>query len=368
MKYICEICQSFYNPLYSLQFDELIKQGVDCRVFYFTTKRNKNRPVEREYVEKYEAYSELDRLFFFIKEHKIYKFYIEYIKKNGNPILNHAHTLFTAGYVAYQEYVKNNIPYIVTVRNVDINHFFKKRIFLRRLGHKILNNASVLVFLSNTAKKQVLDMFDNKEEISKKAIVITNGIDSFWIQRRKKHQRIGALHDIKAIYYGDINSNKNIISTVKALEILKQEGFSVDFTVVGKLKEKKLLKYLEREFVHLHEYMDKEVLIEVIRKNDIFIMPSYSETFGLAYLEAMSQGLPVIYSKGQGFDGLFNNGTIGFAVNPNIPESIAEAIKKIDENYNYISNNAFQAVTKFNWENIAADIKKIYESCLMFDN
>ena len=43
-------------------------------------------------------------------------------------------------------------------------------------------------------------------------------------------------------------------------------------------------------------------------------MPSRYETFGLVYGEAMSQGLPIIYSKGQGVDGYFKEGTVGYGV------------------------------------------------------
>ena len=38
----------------------------------------------------------------------------------------------------------------------------------------------------------------------------------------------------------------------------------------------------------------------IYRENDIYVMPSIIETFGLVYAEAMSQGLPVIYTRGQG--------------------------------------------------------------------
>lgn len=40
-------------------------------------------------------------------------------------------------------------------------------------------------------------------------------------------------------------------------------------------------------------------------------MPSHKETFGLVYAEAMSQGLPIIYTKNQGFDGQFPDGYVG---------------------------------------------------------
>jgi len=43
-------------------------------------------------------------------------------------------------------------------------------------------------------------------------------------------------------------------------------------------------------------------------------MPSITETFGLVYAEALSQGLPVLYTRGQGFDRQFEEGEVGYAV------------------------------------------------------
>ena len=61
-------------------------------------------------------------------------------------------------------------------------------------------------------------------------------------------------------------------------------------------------------------------------------MPSYTESFGLVYAEAMSQKLPVIYSKGQGFDGQFEEGLVGYHVSPYDVKDIANGILKALEN------------------------------------
>ena len=46
---------------------------------------------------------------------------------------------------------------------------------------------------------------------------------------------------------------------------------------------------------------------------DVLLVPSKMETFGMVYLEAMSQGVPVIYTRGQGFDGQFPEGEVGYS-------------------------------------------------------
>lgn len=89
-------------------------------------------------------------------------------------------------------------------------------------------------------------------------------------------------------------------------------------------------------------------------------MPSKHETFGLVYAEAMSQGLPVIYTRGQGFDGQFEEGEVGYSVQYDSAEEIVDRIKEILNNYKTISNNCVEKVDRFDWDEIARKYIEIY--------
>lgn len=91
-------------------------------------------------------------------------------------------------------------------------------------------------------------------------------------------------------------------------------------------------------------------------------MPSHHETFSLVHAEAMSQGLPVIYSRGQGFDGQFEDGVVGFSVQYDSPEEIAEKVIDIINNYEAISQNCVEKADKFDWDKIAGKYIEIYKS------
>jgi glycosyltransferase involved in cell wall biosynthesis len=90
------------------------------------------------------------------------------------------------------------------------------------------------------------------------------------------------------------------------------------------------------------------------------VLPSLLETFGLVYPEAMSQGLPVIYTRGQGFDGHYPDGHVGYAINPNDPRDIAEKIKVIFSDYLRFSTNAFNASLDFSWDKIVDKLLEVY--------
>ena len=90
-------------------------------------------------------------------------------------------------------------------------------------------------------------------------------------------------------------------------------------------------------------------------------MTSLFETFGLVYAEAISQGLPVIYSEGQGFDRQFKEGVVGYHVPPGDVKKIKSAIMEVIKNYNCLHSNCLKRAEKFSWERICGVYYKIYD-------
>ena len=207
-------------------------------------------------------------------------------------------------------------------------------------------------------KKDCANLIDKFE-------IIPNGIDDFWFENRyfkrtielKRFER----RHIKLVYAGGIDKNKNIITTCKAIKLLKSEGWQVDFFVVGKIKDLQIYEAI-RDEVKYYPPRPKEELIELYREADIFIMPSYSETFGLVYAEAMTQALPVVYTRGQGFDGQFEEGIVGFHVDPYSANDIVRVIERIINDYESISMNCVEKSIHFKWDEIVKMYCKIYKS------
>ena len=111
------------------------------------------------------------------------------------------------------------------------------------------------------------------------------------------------------------------------------------------------------------QIFDKTKLQEIYKANSIFAMPSIHETFGLVYVEALSQGLSVLYTKNEGIDGLFTE-PIGEVVMPTSTESIREALRKLlthPEDYQTLPEERFQT---FQWTSIAQTYQNIYRQII----
>lgn len=365
---VLQICSYYLGTrLYQNLFDSLERFDLNERVYVFTDKQNK---IERTYpanVHISKCYNKIDRYIFHLKHLKVLRDIQEKLNVEKYDIM-HAHSLFSNGYIAYKLSQKYKIPYIVAVRNTDVNLFLNKIIYLRKLGLNILKNAQKIIFLSDSYKKHTIDKFipeKYKKEVKNKSVIIPNGIDEFWLKNKYRKTTSPEKNKVKLIYAGRIDSNKNIETAVKACRLLIKRGYEINYKVIGKIVNKRYGDLIDKyTFIEYIQHCQKEELIEHYRNSDIFIMPSKHETFGLVYAEAMSQGLPVIYTRGQGFDGQFDEGEVGYSVQYNSEREIVKSIGDIINNYEMISNNCIKKVDRFDWKTIGHSYSKIYENCI----
>ena len=118
----------------------------------------------------------------------------------------------------------------------------------------------------------------------------------------------------------------------------------------------------ERSWITMHGGVyDKEKLKELFRSNDLFAMISHSETFGLVYVEALSQGLPVVFTKNQGIDGFFSE-NIGVAVNSDSAENVATSIAQLFEEYAEVQKSVVNLdLSRFQWSAIAQQYLSLFK-------
>lgn len=358
---------TFYKNLFETQ----VEQGLDISVYVPL-----GQPVNFAAQKKFGEYSILakthnsrDRWIFRIKQGKILTDAKDRFPK-GRFDLIHSHSLFTNGYVAWKLGEVLGIPFVTAIRDTDINYFFRFMPHVRKTGLDILSNAGKVFsinkpYLETLAGRYLPDALRNS--LVAKAKVVCNGIDKFWLKNRLKNGKRLELEskNLALLTVGKIINRKNQLTAAKAAEILNQRGFKVTLTVVGEEKDKKILRKLQSfPFVRYLPPVAKESLIDIYREADIFVLPSITETFGLVYPEAMSQGLPLVYSRGQGFDGQFEEGKVGFHAACRDAEEIADRIVDITMNYEEISRNCVDLCTRFNWADIAREYRTIYEECL----
>lgn len=365
-------CNYMTTKLHQVMINHLSK--VDNIVFAPISEKTKVVIDPNKNVIVSECFKKCDRFFYYYKQYKIFKSLLKQNINFKNIDCIHAYTLFTDGNVAYNLYRKYNIPYVVAIRDTDVNAFYKYRFYLKNRGTKILKNASKVFFLSESYKNQVIYKYvplKYRKLILDKSVIIPNGIDDFWLNNIYKNKKLILINEefknkkVKLLFVGQIIRRKNIELVLKTVRKLNKSGWNIRFDVVGRINDFQLFKKLNNNkyFNYLGEKKKKE-LMECYRNHDIFIMPSKTETFGLVYAEAMSQGLPVIYSKNQGFDNQFPNGVVGFSVSTSNEDNCVDSIIKITNNYERMYTNCINNVMKYKWDDICKKYLKIYDDIL----
>lgn len=370
MKVLHINCNYLTTVLHQTMVEHLDGQGVESRVFAPTYDRSRAVIKPRDNVVVAQCFKKWDRAVFDYKQRKILRAVQESCNVADFNCI-HAYTLYTDGNCAMNLSKKFGIPYVVAVRSTDVNAFFKYRPHLRGRGVRVMQKASAVFFLSKTYMDQVLGKYvpaHLREEIARKSYVVPNGIDDFWLENACVNGNVSetaerlARKELRVIYAGRINRNKNIRTTLKALEELRAKGWKTELTVVGKVEEPSEFELIEKDaHTRYVQAVPKEELIRLYRANDMFVMPSFTETFGLVYAEAMSQGLPVVYTKGQGFDGQFAEGEVGYHVKADDAHEVAEAIERIAENYAGLAGRVVSAAGNFRWSDIVEKYSGIYK-------
>ncbi len=354
-------CNYLRSTLHQTMIEYLNGLGYDNQVFVPIYHGSEQIIEPADYAVVSECFKYWDRILFDYKQSKIIKA-CERQYDIASFDLIHAYTLFTDGNAARVLSKKYGVPYVAAIRNTDVNDFFAKLPFLRSRGVKTMLDAKRVFYLSEAYKNTVFTRFVPEKyhsSLDRKTDIIPNGIDPFWLSGAAKKQSLG--DPVRLIYAGGIDRNKNIGATQQAMEILREEGIKTTLTAVGKIVEKDVYDQIIKDgYTTYHEPVRKEKLADLYRQHDIFVMPSFAESFGLVYAEALSCGLPVIYSEGQGFDKQFDEGYVGYHVDSRSPKSIANVIKKIIEQYPMLSGNAPSAAKKYDWRSLTQRYSAIY--------
>ena len=172
---------------------------------------------------------------------------------------------------------------------------------------------------------------------------------------------------------GRLYNEKFFDKTLRAMAILRDRGIECEYVVGGVGPMEKPLNDLakelglEKNFKILGWTTDKRKFFDEI---DLFILPSYGETFGIVLLEAMLYSTPIITSNSWGPDEVIDEGINGLKVSKDdqkeMPKLLADAIEKLMNDEELAKKLAQNAQQKF-YENYTTKMvsKKLNDICKM---
>ena len=277
----------------------------------------------------------------------------------------HAAVAYMAKKILLQE--GRYVPVITTLHGTDITLVGTNRAFAPVVAFSI-NKSDGVTAVSESLKKQTYEYFDISSDIQ----VIHNFIDfDRFTKLNKDHFKKAIAPNGERILTHTSNFRK-VKRVEDVIYIFKKvyEHIPSKLLLIGDGPERQNLETLCRQLGLCDEirFLGKQDAIEeLLAISDLFIMPSGSESFGLAALEAMACEVPVISSNIGGLPELNKHGETGFLSDVgNIEEMAANAITLLrdEELLATFRNNALAQARRFDISNVLPKYEKYYEYIL----
>ncbi|MBD1167474.1 glycosyltransferase family 4 protein [Pelagibacterales bacterium SAG-MED09] len=266
------------------------------------------------------------------------------------------------------ELIKSNKKKYCLIHGKEINHPKGSRLNKRIL--KVLDNVEKVVANSNYTKKLAIEIGVKEEKI----VIINPGVDPVKDLDKKSVDKVESLLKIKSprlITVSRFDKRKNHEKVIMAIRNLKQNYPDIVYICIGNGDEEQNIKELVKELdlssqVMFFKDISNDLRNSLLAKSNIFVMPSIFhktsvEGFGIAFVEAAQYGIPSLGGKDGGAADAIDHDKTGLICDGNNLDDIYSSLNSMIENKKYLElgKNAKEYVSKFYWEKIIEEYKKI---------
>jgi len=293
-----------------------------------------------------------------VKVHKIDVLHVHYA-------IPHAYAAYMAKKMLHEEGIK--IPIVTTLHGTDITLVGSHPFYKTAVTFSI-NQSDAVTSVSQSLKEDTQRLFNTQKDIK----VIPNfiDIDKYKTDFKECDRDLLALPFERVItHVSNFRPVKRIADVIEVFYKVQKEVPS-KLMMVGEGPERKQAEQLCKTY----GIEDKVVFLgnsnevdKILCYSDLFLLPSETESFGLAALEAMASGVPVISSNSGGIPEVNIEGVSGYLSPVGAVDEMAQnAIKiiKKDAVLAKFKKAAQEAATKFDIHKIVPYYETIYEEAL----
>lgn len=290
---------------------------------------------------------------FWIKQSLI--LFNKYIKKYGKPDIIHVHCGLYGGIVAKLIKDKYSIPYVITEHSsIVMNHLLDD--YHKKLLKVAYNNSNKLISVGGKLK-EAMKVYTNKE-----IVVIPNIVDTSVFKYEANQRDL----KFKFVSVSMLKSDKNIELLLRAFENAFKNSEQIGLMVIGDGPERYKLEKLAEDLdikkqVEFLGAVERRNLPKYLQKAAAFALPSNYETFGVAYIEALACGLPIITTKCGGPEDFYEE-KLGYIIPKGDMQALSIAMSDMVINYDRFKKDEISKYIKekFSKKVIIEKIREVY--------
>ncbi|MBL6649658.1 MAG: N-acetyl-alpha-D-glucosaminyl L-malate synthase BshA [Flavobacteriaceae bacterium] len=296
---------------------------------------------------------------------------VDIVKKYSIDLL-HVHYAIPHAYAAYmaKKMLKDqliNIPIVTTLHGTDITLVGNHPSYKTAVTFSI-NKSDIVTCVSNSLKNDTLLQFDIKNKIR----VIPNFID---LNKYILQQDLCLIEnpvpskELVITHVSNFRPVKNVLNVIKIFYNI-QKKLDVRLLMIGEGPEKTKAEKMchDLNISHLVDFLGNTSQVEKnLCHSDLFLLPSSTESFGLAALEAMASKVAIISSNAGGLPEINIDGQTGYVSDFNDIDFMTEKAISILESksiLNRFKENAFLKAQEFDINKIVPLYEKTYLEAL----
>jgi glycosyltransferase involved in cell wall biosynthesis len=281
-----------------------------------------------------------------------------------SPDVINAHVPLPDGYACIRSSRRLNVPMVTTVHGANI-HKSSKQLLCRHQIRSVLESSDEIVFNSRVLREKAKKIYAGLEDTN----IVPNGVPLERIRSVDPVELPTLFSENRLVLtsLGSLDRKKGQLDVLKAIERLPRH-LQPNYLLIGDGSHREKLEQEAKKVdspIHFTGTVPHETVLSYLMSTDIMALPSTQEAFGVAYIEAMACGSPVIGCQGEGPSDFVRDGETGYLVPPNDPNAIAEKIRYLSENRLKLKRmgDAARDYVRENltWEENARQIERIYQ-------
>jgi len=289
--------------------------------------------------------------------------YLNHICKEFSPDIIHTHHLHFR--YPMTNLVAQDFPTITTSHSFHSTRHGNSKEKNKRIYKKNIKNCNNIVYVSGKVRKVANSIFEETPDFER---VIFNGVNTRKFSEHSSNFTGNKNRDNskKVLYVGNLVSRKGILDLLDCIKDSFKNDRNTEFLIVGDgpLREQveSFIQDNKIENVQVLGRVSEDRLVQKYRDSDLFVLPSYDESFGIVFIEAQATGLPVVGTTSVPEE-IVSPPNCGIQITPGSTKELSEAIR-VGLETDWSQSKIREHAEMFDWKNKAPQYVKTYQDVL----